>query len=58
LIRANIPGRADQIIPHVKDRGNTDVTDVSRFENMVINIDSPEEAYNILKNTYKNIIKR
>ena len=46
LIRANIPGRADQMIPYLD---NKEDDDVFKFENMVINIDSPEEAYNILK---------
>ena len=48
LIRANIPGRADEMIPFVK---NKDGTDVSPFETMLSDIDSPEEAYNILKKT-------
>lgn len=48
LIRANIPGRTDKMIPYVDDKEGDDV---SKFENMVINIDSPEEAYTILKKT-------
>jgi len=43
------------MIPYVDDKENYDV---SKFEDMVINIDSPEEAYDILKNIYKNMIKR
>jgi len=46
LIRANIPGRTDKMIPYLN---NKEDEDVFKFENMVINIDSPEEAYNILK---------
>ncbi len=48
LIRANIPARTDQMIPYVK---NKDGTEVSPFEDMLMNIDSPEEAHNILKRT-------
>jgi hypothetical protein len=47
LIRANIPGRADEMIPYVK---NKEGTGVSPFETMLIDVDSPEEAYKILKN--------
>ena len=48
LIRANIPGRADKMIPFLK---NKDGTDLSPFETMLMDVDSPEEAYNILKKT-------
>jgi len=51
LLRANIPGRADKMIPYIE---NKEGTDVSPFENMLINVDSPEEAYNILRQSLKN----
>lgn len=46
LIRAQIPGQTDELIPNIKNRyGN----DICPFEKMLINIDSPEEAYKTLK---------
>ena len=46
LIRAGIPGQTEEIIPYVKNR---DGDDVCPFEKMLVDIDSPEEAYKILK---------
>jgi hypothetical protein len=46
LIRASIPGQTEEIIPFVKNREGDDVCP---FEKMLIDIDSPEEAYKILK---------
>ena len=46
LIRAGIPGQTEEIIPFVKNR---DGDDICPFEKMLADIDSPEEAYNILK---------
>ena len=46
LIRAGIPGQTDEMIPYIKNRyGN----DICPFEKMLLNIDSPDEAYKILK---------
>jgi hypothetical protein len=50
LIRANIPGQTDELIPYIK---NKDDNDVCPFEKMLSDVDSPEEAYNILKKTLK-----
>jgi hypothetical protein len=46
LIRAGIPGQTEEVIPYVKNR---DGDDICPFEKMLADIDSPEEAYNILK---------
>jgi len=46
LIRAGVPGQTDEIIPFVKNR---DGDGVCPFEKMLADIDSSEEAYNILK---------
>jgi len=46
LIRAGIPGQTEEIIPYVKNR---DGDGVCPFEKMLADIDSSEEAYNILK---------
>ena len=46
LIRAGIPGQTEEIIPYVKNR---DGDDICPFEKMLVDIDSPEEAYKILK---------
>jgi len=46
LIRAGIPGQTDEMIPYIKNRyGN----DICPFEKMLLNIDSPDEAYKTLK---------
>ena len=52
LIRANIPGQADEMIPYVK---NKDGSDICPFEKILLEIDSPEEAYKILKEKMKVI---
>jgi len=46
LIIAGIPIQIDEMIPYIKNR---DGSDVCPFEKMLLNIDSPEEAYEILK---------
>lgn len=50
LLRANIPGQADEMIPFIK---NKDGSDACPFEKMLSGIDSPEGAYVILKETLK-----
>jgi hypothetical protein len=46
LIRAGIPGQTDEMISYIKNRfGN----DICPYEKMLLDIDSPEEAYNTLK---------
>jgi len=46
LIIAGIPSQIDEMIPYIKNR---DGSDVCSFEKMLSDIDSPEEAYKILK---------
>lgn len=46
LIIAGIPSQIDEMIPYIKNR---DGGDVCPFEKMLSDIDSPEEAYEILK---------
>lgn len=46
LIKAGIPGQADKLISHIKNRNGDDVCP---FEKMLANIDSAEEAYKVLK---------
>jgi len=48
LIRAGIPGQTDEIIPFIKNREGDDVCP---FEKMLLDVDSPEEAFEILKKT-------
>lgn len=48
LIRAGIPGQTDEIIPYIKNRNGNDVCP---FEKMLLDVDSPEEAFEILKKT-------
>jgi len=48
LIRAGIPGQTDEIIPYIKNRNGDDVCP---FEKMLLDVDSPEEAFEILKKT-------
>ena len=48
LIRAGIPGETDEMIPYIK---NMKGDDICPFEKILINIDSPEEAYTVLKKT-------
>ena len=51
LIKYNIPIQTDKIIPYIENKmGN----DICPFEKMIDKIDSPKEAYKILK---KNIMK-
>ena len=50
LIRAGIPGQTDESIPYVKNKyGN----DICPFEKMLSDVDSPEEAYKILKKAFE-----
>jgi len=49
LIIAGIPSQIDEMIPHIKNR---DGSDVCPFEKMLLNIDSPEEAYEILRKKF------
>jgi len=46
LIIANIPSQIDEMIPYIKNRGGSDVCP---FEKMLSDIDSPEVAYELLK---------
>ena len=46
LIIAGIPSQIDEMIPYIKNRNGSDDCP---FEKMLLNIDSPEEAYKILK---------
>jgi len=46
LVLAGIPSQIDEIIPYIKNRGGDGVCP---FEEILKNVDSPEEAYNILK---------
>lgn len=48
LIRAGIPGQTDEIIPYIKNRNGDDVCP---FEKILLDVDSPEEAFEILKKT-------
>lgn len=50
LIRAGIPGHTDMLIEHIKNKTGDDICP---FEKMLLDIDSPEVAYNILKNAIK-----
>ena len=46
LIRAGIPGQTDEMIPYIKNRYGDGICP---FEKMLSGVDSPEEAYKILK---------
>jgi hypothetical protein len=46
LILCGIPSQVDNMIPFIKNRSDDDICP---FEKMLENIDSAEEAYNILK---------
>ena len=46
LIRAGIPGQTDKLIQKIKNRYGDDICP---FEKMLLEVDSPEEAYKILK---------
>ena len=52
LIRAGIPVQTDEMIPYIKNKSGDDLCP---FEKMLLNIDSPEEAYRILKKTLSEI---
>ena len=47
LIRAGIPGQTDEMIPYITNKSGNDMCP---FEKVLLNIDSPDEAYQILKN--------
>jgi hypothetical protein len=49
LIRAGIPGQTDKIIPFIKNRA---LDDICPFEKMLEDVDSPEEAFEILKKKF------
>jgi len=46
LIKAGIPGQADKLVTYIKNRNGDDICP---FEKMLADIDSPEEAYKVLK---------
>lgn len=46
LIRSGIPCQTDEMIPYIKNKNGDDLCP---FEKMLSDIDSPEEAYAILK---------
>ena len=46
LLVAGIPSQIEEMIPYIKNRGGSDVCP---FEKMLSDIDSPEEAYELLK---------
>jgi hypothetical protein len=48
LIKASIPGQTDKLIPFIINKTGDGICP---FEKMLINIDSPEEAYKLLKTT-------
>jgi hypothetical protein len=48
LIRAGIPGQTDALITHIKNRYGTGMCP---FEQLLLAVDSPEEAYTMLKKT-------
>jgi hypothetical protein len=50
LIRTGIPGQTDELIPYVKNR---DGDSLCPFEDMLADVDLPEEAYKVLKNAVK-----
>jgi hypothetical protein len=50
LIRAGIPGQAEKMVPYLHNR---EKTDVCPFEKMLTNVDSAENAYQILKQHYE-----
>ena len=52
LIRAGIPGQADEMIPYIKNRSRDGLCP---FEKMLLDTDSPKEAYKILKKTLNEI---
>lgn len=52
LIRAGIPGETDEMIPYIKNKNGDDICP---FEKMLLNIDSPEEAFTVLKKKLNRI---
>ena len=52
LITAGIPIQIDGMVPYIKNKSGDGVCP---FEKMLIDVDSPEEAYNILK---KNVFRQ
>ncbi|UCD13980.1 MAG: DUF1893 domain-containing protein [Thermoplasmatales archaeon] len=50
LIRAGIPGQTDELVPYIKSRYEDNICP---FERMLSDIDSPEEAYRVLKKAIK-----
>jgi hypothetical protein len=50
LIRAGIPGQTDKMVPYIKNKNGDDMCP---FEKMLKDIDTPEEAYKILKDNIK-----
>jgi len=52
LIRAGIPVQTDEMIPYIKNKSGDDLCP---FEKMLLDIDSPEEVYRILKKTVSEI---
>ena len=50
LIRAGIPGQTDTMVPFIKNKSGTDICP---FEKMLRYVDSPEQAYKVLKNAVK-----
>jgi hypothetical protein len=46
LIRAGIPGQTDKMIPYITNKSGNDMCP---FEKVLLNIDSPDEAYRLLK---------
>ena len=50
LIRAGIPGQTDTMVPFIKNKSGDDICP---FEKMLKDVDSPEDAYKVLKNAVK-----
>lgn len=48
LLKAGIPGQTDEIIPYIKNRNGDDVCP---FEKMLLDVDTTEQAFDILKKT-------
>ncbi len=52
LIRAGIPVQTDEMIPYIKNKSGDDLCP---FEKILLGINSPEEAYRILKKILSEI---
>ncbi|MFW6121114.1 MAG: DUF1893 domain-containing protein [Petrotogales bacterium] len=52
LIRAGITGQTDEIVPYVKNRTGDGLCP---FEQLLTGIDSPDEAYTVLKRNFEKI---